>query len=134
MFFADFQNFPNFEGLFPLSANFRKVETFPVKSRDIQLPKNTIQLPACPGTSMKIILENQVFTMKTLLKIEQGFESQIFQLNFYSLKSFKMLETPRGINIHPKVSVGVKKSTKQKNIGEPLQATVLGAISFFLCP
>ena len=74
---------------------------------------------------MKIILENQVFTMKTLLKIEQGFESQTFQLNFDSLKSFKMLETPRGINIHPKVSVGVKKSTKQKIIGEPLQATVL---------
>ena len=30
--------------------------------------------------------------MKTLLKIEQGFESQTFQLNFDSLKSFKMLE------------------------------------------
>ena len=39
-----------------------------------------------------------------------------------------MLETPRGINIHPKVSVGVKKSTKQKIFGEPLQATVLGKL------
>ena len=78
----------------------------------LNYPKTLSKLPARPGTSMKIILENQVFTMKTLLKIEQGFESQTFQLNFDSLKSFKMLETPRGINIHPEVSVGVKKSTK----------------------
>ena len=47
--------------------------------------------------------------MKTLLKIEQGFESQTFQLNFDSLKSFKMLETPKGINIHPITHVAMIK-------------------------
>ena len=89
-----------------------KSRLFQSKVEILNYPNTLSKLPARPGTSMKIILENQVFTMKILLKIEQGFESQTFQLNFDSLKSFKMLETPRGINIHPKVSVGVKKSTK----------------------
>ena len=102
-----------------------KSRLFQSKVEILNYPNTLSKLPARPGTSMKIILENQVFTKKTLLKIEQGFESQTFQLNFDSLKSFKMLETPRGINIHPKVSVGVKKSTKWKIIGEPLQATVI---------
>ena len=89
-----------------------KSRLFQSKVEILNYPNTLSKLPARPGTSMKIILENQVFTMKTLLKIEQGFESQTFQLNFDSLKSFKMLETSRGSNIHPKVSVGVKKSTK----------------------
>ena len=70
-----------------------KSRLFQSKVEILNYPNTLSKLLVRPGTSMKIILENQVFTMKTLLKIEQGFESQTFQLNFDPLKHFNLPKT-----------------------------------------
>ena len=87
-----------------------KSRLFQSKVEILNYPNTLSKIPARPGTSMKIILENQVFTMKTLLKIEQGFESQTFQLNFDPLKQFIAAITLRGIYKYMKVSPETLKS------------------------
>ena len=89
-----------------------KSRLFQSKVEILNYPNTLSKLPARPGTSMKIILENQVFTMKTLLKIEQGFESQTFQLNFQPFKGFKAQISHWGICIALKLYSRAQKLAK----------------------
>ena len=75
---------------------------------------------------MKLLSENHLFTMLKWVIFDHRFESQTFLVIFEPLNHFNLLNAPKSICAHPKLSPETKNLRVWVLISEGLVITVVG--------